>query len=135
MAQGFTYYGANKLLDKYFSAADFTPPSNLFIGICTGGVTEAGVATGEPSGSGYGRVQLTNNATNFPAANNGAKSNGVAIQFPEASGSWGTIAYVFVADQSSGGNIIAYGAISPTKAIDSGDTFILPIGDLDITLD
>ncbi len=42
---------------------------------------------------------------------------------------------VGVFDASSGGNLIAYAALTTSKAIDTGDVFRLPAGDLDVTLD
>ena len=38
-------------------------------------------------------------------------------------------------DASTGGNLIAYAALTTSKAIDTGDVFRLPSGDLDVTLD
>jgi hypothetical protein len=35
----------------------------------------------------------------------------------------------------SGGNLIAYGNLTTSKTIDTGDVFRIPAGDLDITLD
>jgi len=40
-----------------------------------------------------------------------------------------------VFDAASGGNLIAYAALTTSKTIDTGDVFRLPSGDLDITLD
>ena len=42
---------------------------------------------------------------------------------------------VGVFDALSGGNLIAYGALTTSKTIDTGDVFRIPAGDLDITLD
>jgi hypothetical protein len=36
---------------------------------------------------------------------------------------------------STSGTLIAYAALSTSKAIDTGDVFRVPAGDLDITLD
>lgn len=71
-----------------------------------------------------------------PAAS-GAITNDVAITFGEASGSWGTISHFAILDGDTHGadNIIAWGALSASKAVGSGDTVQFAIGDLDITLD
>lgn len=50
----------------------------MYVGLCTD-VAEDGTITGEPSGSSYARVAVTNNATNFPAASGGSKANGATI--------------------------------------------------------
>jgi len=38
-------------------------------------------------------------------------------------------------DAASGGNQLGWGTLAVSKQIDPGDTFVIPIGDLDITLD
>ena len=62
-------------------------------------------------------------------------SNSAAIEFPTATASYGTVSHVGVFDASTGGNLLAYAALSTSKAIDTGDVLRVPAGDLDITLD
>ena len=62
-------------------------------------------------------------------------SNSAAIEFPTATAPYGTVTHIGVFDASSGGNLIAYAALTTSKAIDTGDVFRLPAGDLDVTLD
>ena len=62
-------------------------------------------------------------------------TNSAAEEFATATGSWGTVTHVGVFDASSSGNLLAYGALSASKAIATGDVFRIPAGDLDITLD
>jgi hypothetical protein len=40
-----------------------------------------------------------------------------------------------VFDASTAGNLIAYAALTTSKAIDTGDVLRLPANDLDITMD
>jgi hypothetical protein len=130
----FADYAENKVLDHIFSGTTFTVLTNLYFGLSTTTITDAGGNITEPSGNGYARVTVTNNATNFPAASGGSKSNGTIISFPQASGSWGTVTDFFISDASSGGNIIAYGTLGTSKAVTSGDTLQFAIGALTITL-
>lgn len=131
----FTDFLENELLDHVFGGAAYTAPATLHVGLSTTTITDAGGNITEPSGNGYARVSVTNNATNFPAASGGAKANGTAIDFGSASGgAWGTVTDFFIADASSGGNILGYGALSASKTIADGDSANFPIGDLDITL-
>jgi hypothetical protein len=44
------------------------------------------------------------------------------------------VSHVGVFDASTGGNLIAHAALTTSKAIDTGDVFRVPTGDLDITL-
>ncbi len=64
----------------------------------------------------------------------GQFSNAANVEFPVAGSSWGTLVAVGVFDALSGGNLIAYGNLTTSKTIDTGDVFRIPAGDLDITL-
>ena len=61
-------------------------------------------------------------------------SNSAAIEFPTATASYGTVSHVGVFDASTGGNLLAYAALSTSKAIDTGDVLRVNLGELDITL-
>jgi hypothetical protein len=96
----------------------------LFTAIADG---EAGSVT-ELSGSAYARQTVA-----FTTSGN-TTSNNAAVEFPTATGSWGTVTHVGVYDASTSGNLMAYATLSASKAIDTGDVFRVPSGDLDITL-
>lgn len=130
----FTDFLELELLDHVFGAAAYTAPATLYVGLSTTTITDAGGNITEPSGGAYARVAVTNNATNFPAAAAGSKSNGTAVNFPTATASWGTVIDFFIADASSGGNILGYGTLTVAKTVGSGDTPSFAIGDLVITL-
>jgi hypothetical protein len=136
MTSGWTQFLEKKVLDQVFG--NQTPPAftTLYLGVCTGGCTDAGVVTGEPSTSNYARVAVTNNNTNFPnCTSDGSKSNAVAIVFNEASGSWGTISTYVWFDQLTGGNALVWADLTTPKAIDAGDTPKFNIGDMTLTLE
>lgn len=130
----FTNYLENKLLDHVFGGGNYTRPATLYIGLSTSDPGETGSTTGEPSGNGYARVAVVNNATNFPAASGGAKTNGTPIEFPEATGAWGTITHLFIADAETGGNVLAYSTLNVVKSPTEGDTMYYKAGELNITL-
>lgn len=130
----FTNFLEAELLDHVFGNASYSAPATLYVGLCTD-VAEDGTITGEPSGSSYARVAVTNNATNFPAASGGSKANGATITFPEATGSWGTLDTFFISDAATAGNILGYGDLTTPRTIDSGTTVRFDIGALTITLD
>jgi hypothetical protein len=131
----FNNYLEDEILDHIFGGAAWSAPASTYIGLSTADPTDDASGVAEPSGNGYARVNFTNNATNWPAASGGAKANGVAVTFPEASGSWGTITHFFINDAATAGNYLAHGALTASKVVDSGDTISFPIGDIDITLD
>lgn len=117
-----TYYQANLLLNKIFGGNDFTwsPPAVYHIGLSRTTINADGTGATEPSGMGYARVAVTNNKTNFGAASAGALTNLTAITFPESSGDWGTITHIFIADNSTGGNILYFDQLAQSRIVQSG---------------
>jgi len=124
----FSNYLETELLDHVFTNSAYTAPSTLYLALFTGAPGEAGGGT-EVSGSGYLRQTAA-----FTVSGNEA-TNSASIEFPTATGSYGTVTHVGVFDASSSGNLLCYAALSASKAIESGDVFRVPAGDLDITLD
>ncbi len=135
MSGAATDYLENAILDHILGKVAYTAPTTIYVGLANA-VAEDGTITGEPSGYNYSRVQVTNNTTNFPAASGGSKSNGADIVFNEASGSWGTINYVFLADADVGsGHVLLYAQLTNPKTIGSGDTVKFEAGDLTFSVD
>ena len=135
MAGAATDYLENAILDHILGKVAYTAPTTIYVGLANA-VAEDGTITGEPSGYNYSRVQVTNNTTNFPAASGGSKSNGADIVFNEASGNWGTINYVFLADADVGsGNVLLYAQLTNPKTIGNGDTVKFEAGDLTFSVD
>ena len=132
MAGSFSDYLENKVLDHVFGATAYTAPVTLYVALFTVAPTDAGGGT-EVTGGSYVRTAVTNNTTNWPNASSGAKSNGAAITFVQATASWGTVLAAGIFDASTSGNLIGWCDLTST-AVDSGDTVTIPIGDLDITL-
>lgn len=125
----FTNYLENKLLDHVLKNTSYTPPTTVYVALHTADPTEAG-NVGEISGGGYIRKAAT-----FAAAADGATSNTNKIEFPVATGNWGTITHISIWDAESAGNPLFYGALTASKTIGSGDQFIIQIGDLDVSVD
>ena len=125
-----------EVLDHVFGAAAYTAPATLYVALYTVTPTDASASGTEVTGGSYARVAVTNNATNFPAAAAGAKSNGTAITFPAPTANWGVIVAFAIYDAATVGNEITWGAITPNKTVNSGDPApSFAVGDLDITLD
>lgn len=134
MSGTFGDYLENKILDHVFGATAYSAPATLYFGLSSTDPGDDGTGKTEPSTGSYARVGKTNNATNFPAASGGAKSNGTAITFPTATASWGSLGYFIVMDDPTAGNYLGGGSLAASKTIDSGDTAEFAIGDFDITL-
>jgi len=127
-------YLENKILDHILGKVTYTAPDTVYIGLAAE-VNDDGSISGEPTEASYARVAVTNNATNFPAASNGSKSNGTDIVFGEATGDWGTVNYAFIADADTGGNVLLYGGLTTPKTINSGDIVKFSTGNLTFTMD
>lgn len=138
MAGSKSDYLENKILNHVLGATTYTPDTNLWFGLWTANLTDAatGSTTGEVSGSAYARVQVTNDTTTWGAATtDGTRSNAIAIQFPTATGSWGTITQVAILDASTAGNILYWADLTVSKTITNGDTAKFDIGDIIVTED
>ena len=125
---GFSDYLENKLLLHTFSNTAYTSPSSVFLGLFTTAPTDAGGGT-ELSGSGYTRKVASFTTTGAAA------TNASAVEFPTATGDWGTIVAVGVFDASSSGNLLGWSNLTSSRTIETGDVFRFPAGDVDITLD
>tara|TARA_R100001509_G_scaffold127914_1_gene81346 strand:+ start:84 stop:464 length:381 start_codon:yes stop_codon:yes gene_type:complete len=124
----FTDYLENKLVAHTFSNTAFTSPSSVFVALYTVAPTDSTTGT-EVSGGGYARQSAA-----FTTTGNAA-TNTSAIEYPTATGNYGTVVAVAILDASSSGNMLAYATLSSSKTISTGDVFRIPAGDLDITLD
>ena len=129
---GFSDYWENKILDHIFGKGSYTPPT-IYVGLSTADPTDDGSGLAEPSGNAYTRVQTS--ASNWNAASNGALDNAGNITFAQSTGSWGTITHFALFDAAAAGNMLAYGALSQSKAIGESDTARFEAGDLHISLD
>ena len=107
-----------------------TRPSSFYVALFTSNPDEDASGTEvSTSGTAYARQSVS-----FSVSGNTA-TNSAAIEFPTATASYGTVTHIGVFDASTAGNLIAYAALSTSKAIDTGDVLRLPANDLDITMD
>jgi hypothetical protein len=107
-----------------------TRPSSFYVALFTSNPDEDASGTEvSTSGTAYARQSVS-----FSVSGNTA-SNSAAIEFPTATASYGTVTHIGVYDASSAGNLIAYAALTTSKAIDTGDVMRLPANDLDVTMD
>jgi len=124
----FSNFLETEILDHVFAGAAYTAPTTKYLALFTAVADgEAGSVT-ELSGSAYARQSVA-----FTTSGN-TTSNNAAVEFPTATGNWGTVTHVGVYDASSSGNLMAYATLSASKTIETGDVFRVPSGDLDITL-
>jgi hypothetical protein len=124
----FSNFLETEVLDHVFGGNAYTAPATHYLALFTGAPGEAGGGT-EVSGNAYARQSVA-----FTVSGNLA-TNTAAVEFPTATGSYGTVTHVGVFDALTSGNLMCYAALSASKAIETGDVFRVPAGDLDITLD
>ena len=118
------------VLNWLFTAGSATRPTAWYLALFTSNPDEDASGTEvSTSGTAYARQSVA-----FTVSGNTA-SNSAAVEFPTATASYGIVTHVGVFDASTAGNLIAYAALTTSKAIDTGDVMRVPAGDLDITLD
>jgi len=114
---------------QYLLTTDsLTRPTAWYVGLFTSDPTDTGAAGTEVTGFDYARTAVTFTVTGDTA------SNSAAVEFPAANGgNWGTVSHIGIMDAASGGNMIVHASLTVAKAINDGDVFRIPTGDLDIT--
>lgn len=121
-------YLENALINATLRNTSYTSPATVYVALYTTDPTDADTGT-EISGNGYARQSVT-----FGAPSNGASTNSAAVEFPQATGSWGTIAFIGLRDASSGGNLLYHSPLDASKTISTGDVFRISAGNLSVTL-
>jgi len=126
----FSNYLETEILDHVFGGAAYTAPATLYLALHTANPDEDGSgAEVSTSGTAYARQTVA-----FTTSGN-TTSNTAAVEYSTATANFGTVTHVGVWDASTGGNLLAYAALTSSKTIETGDVFRVPAGDLDITLD
>jgi hypothetical protein len=120
-------YLENEILDHILGTGAYTMPTTVYVGLSTGSFNDDNSGT-ELSGSGYARQAIA-----FNAASSGTADNSGAVDFPAATGSWGTVSHFGLFDASTGGNLLIHGALTASKAVATGDILRIAAGDMDIT--
>jgi hypothetical protein len=110
-------YLETALVNAVLRNTSYTSPTTVYVGLFTSDPTDAGSGT-EVSGGSYVRKAMA-----FSSPSNGATSNSSAVEFDQATASWGTVTHFGLFDASSSGNLLLHGALTASKTIDSGDVF------------
>jgi hypothetical protein len=121
-------YLENALINGTLRATSYTAPTTVYVGLYTSDPTDANTGT-EVSGGSYARTSVT-----FGAPSDGVSLNSAAVEFPQATGSWGTVGWIGLLDASTSGNLLYHTPLDISKTIASGDIFKIAIGSLSVTL-
>lgn len=124
----FSNYLENALVNAVLRNTSYTSPATVYVGLYTTDPTDANTGT-EVSGNAYARQSAT-----FGAPSDGVTTNSAAIEFPQATGSWGTVTHIGILDAPSGGNLLFHAPLTASKTIATGDVFRIASGSLSVTL-
>lgn len=116
----------NKILDHVLRNTAYTPAATVYVSLHTADSGETGAS--EVSGGSYVRK-----AASFTAAASGATETSADLTWTSMPAA--TLTHVGIWDASTAGNFLWGGALSSAKVVNSGDTFKIAAGDLDVTLD
>jgi len=122
-------YLENKLLDHILKNVSYTSPTTVYVGLFLTDPTDAGSGT-EVSGGSYARKTLS-----VTTASGGVVTSSADVTFDQATGNWGTVAYIGLFDAITSGNLLMHTALTTSKVIETGDIFKIPSGNLTATLD
>ena len=121
-------YLENALINATLRNTSYTSPAAVYVGLYTSDPTDANTGT-EVSGGSYTRTAVT-----MGSPTDGVSTNTAAVEFPQASGTWGTVGWIGILDATSSGNLLYHTALDTSKTISSGDIFKIAIGGLSVTL-
>jgi hypothetical protein len=121
-------YLENALINVTLRATAYTAPTTVYVGLYTTDPTDANTGT-EVSGGSYARTAVT-----FGAPSDGVTTNSAAVEFPTATGTWGTVGWIGLLDAATAGNLLYHTPLDVSKSISSGDIFKINTSALSVTL-
>jgi hypothetical protein len=136
MASGLTDFAAKKIVNALMNGASLGAPGTWYLALFTAVPTAAGGGT-EASYSGYARLPIVANTTDFPTATGATTisiSNGVLEQFAAAgTGASATDVGWGLFDASTGGNMWFFGTMT-SLVISSGIIVQFSAGEITLEL-
>lgn len=132
----FSDYLENKILDHITGKTSFTMPGTVAIALTQTTPTDASLGTEVPNTNSYARKVTAASDWNAAGAD-GITENGATITFATPSGTWGTAVGFALMDSGAfgGGNMLAWGTLTTSQAIGTGNTVSFAAGALVISLD
>lgn len=121
-------YLETALINGTLRGTTYTAPTTTYLALYTSDPTDADSGT-EVTGGSYARQPIT-----MGAPSNGASTNSAAIEYPQCTADWGTVAFVGIRDAVTGGNLLYHTALDTSKVIANGDIFKITAGNLSVTL-
>ncbi len=131
-------FAQNEILDDFFGNGAYTP-SAMYVALLTAAPDEDDTsATLQASFENFevgNYLRVLTTSADWDVAALGAITNGAAITFAAADGTWTAVTHFAICDVINGvGNMLLWGALSVSKTVTSGDIVEFAIGDIDVTL-
>ena len=131
-------YLEKKLGEHVLRGTASTPPSALFLALCTGAPGETNTPANECTYTGYARVSMGSIGTAFGLINDGGATDGLtsnanAITFG-ANADVGTVVVTHwaICDAVSGGNVLLVGEFDASKNIAQNDIPFVAAGTIEV---
>jgi len=123
-------------LDAIFGTGS---PATFQLGLSYSQPSDDGASLFEIAGSGYSRLTVSNNLTNFPAAYTDLsgkthKRSGASLTWSAATGTWNLATHWFLYDTTNS-RAVVWGTLLAPMSVGAGDVPRIAGGNLDITLD
>lgn len=116
----------NKMLDAYTGRTTYTANAAFYVKLHIGDPGAAGTSNAA--------AETTRQAVTFgSAAASGTISNTVAVQWTGLAASE-TISHVSFWTASTSGTFLGSDDLASSQAVNSGGSFVIPVGDLDLTI-
>ena len=110
-----------------FATGTVTAGSGGYIGLMTSPPSDSAAGTEvTTSSSAYARVQVGSTGQGSFDGSAGSITNDTEFKWEDATANWGTITHVGLFDAATGGNLLVYGALQSSVAIETGDIFKIP---------
>lgn len=119
-------YLETKILDLVFNGTAYSGQSTVYVKLHTGDPGEDGTANAA--------AHTTRAAVTFAAASGNTCASDAAATFTSMAANE-TISHVSLWDASSAGNCLWVGALTASKAVNTGDTFQINSGQLTASID
>lgn len=128
-------YLENEILDHVLGGGDYSRPATVYVHLYTAAPSDSGGGTEVSTSdwSNYAAAEVTNNATNWPAASSGSKSNGTDVDFGTATIVTPVTVVAFAI--KDGTNFLYWGDLSSSKVVTDGEAVKFPAGDMTISED
>ena len=120
----------NALINATLRNTTYTSPATVYVSLWTSDPGDDASGTEvSTSGTGYARTAVT-----MGAPSNGVSLNTAAVEFAQATASYGTVGWIGINDAVTAGNLLYHSPLTTSKVIDTGDIFKIAIGSLSVTL-